>query len=598
MFGASHLGLLVTLAGALCGFAFAVPTAPSNITSTTPALSLEMFKRAVSAPYVFTAFTSASESNLYVYTSNDGTNFSLLKGPAYTPPTGLIRDPSVILHTDGKYYIAYTTDWTGTNFAIASSSNLVNWSLVATIPTSSSVITPVNTWAPEFFKDPRTGQLNIVVSLSTGSYGPFLPYVFTARDSTLKSWSGPVVMSGISNAGLGYIDTFPVFYNNQYHIFSKAESNDKKHIEHAVASSLTGPYSFVQTGDFAGWGQAEGGCVTVLPNGKFRLNTFPRTEHSADARKPGKYIYSDSSDLYTWSAYQTLPSLSGVLIAEMPFFWSSNDELSTPTRIEIEVQVETQVEVDYGHVGQVADTEPGSGSGEDRLSLDSYSHGSSQPHSAPLLHRPSTSTAVTSSLYHTSPYLKHSPWNSHTMSLPRSNYDPRRVCLNPCPNFTLGKHRRTVGVYLAGALFALANWTFLDAAVLSAHAKPRWGDEVPVHVTFVDWVPGICSLLGYLVINLIDKDRIRGEDGGFSDGDSRAVWRARVFLFIGFALMAGGLAGSVTVLILKYILPGYLPQFTYYGYANVSQSVALMLSAVVLWIAQNTSNEYEYNLTL
>jgi hypothetical protein len=43
-------------------------------------------------------------------------------------------------------------------------------------------------------------------------------------------------------------------------------------------------------------------------------------------------------------------------------------------------------------------------------------------------------------------------------------------------------------------------------------------------------------------VNLIDKDRVRGEE---SYGDPRAVWRARLFLFIGFALMAGGLAGSV-----------------------------------------------------
>ena len=65
---------------------------------------------------------------------------------------------------------------------------------------------------------------------------------------------------------------------------------------------------------------------------------------------------------------------------------------------------------------------------------------------------------------------------------------------------------------------------------------------VPVHVTFADWVPGICSLLGMLVVNLIDKDRVRGDEGF---GDARAVWRARLILFIGFALMAGGLAGSV-----------------------------------------------------
>ena len=53
-----------------------------------------------------------------------------------------------------------------------------------------------------------------------------------------------------------------------------------------------------------------------------------------------------------------------------------------------------------------------------------------------------------------------------------------------------------------------------------------------------------------------------------------------------------------TILVLKYILQNYPAQFTYYGYANVSQSLALMLSVVVLWIAHNTSSEYEYNLTL
>ncbi|KAJ7444628.1 hypothetical protein B0H11DRAFT_1747243 [Mycena galericulata] len=184
------------------------------------------------------------------------------------------------------------------------------------------------------------------------------------------------------------------------------------------------------------------------------------------------------------------------------------------------------------------------------------------------------------------------------MSLPRSNYDPRRVCLNPFPDIDFGKHRRTVGVYFAGGLFALANWFFLDACIVSAHAKAPWGlpdTSVTVHVTFVDWIPGLCSLLGFLVINLIDKDRIRGEEGF---GDSRAVWRARLFLFLGFALMAGGLAGSVTVLVLKYVIPDYSEQFKYYGYANVAQNVALMLSVVILWMAQNSSSEYEYNLTI
>ncbi|KAJ7835434.1 hypothetical protein B0H14DRAFT_3871053 [Mycena olivaceomarginata] len=170
------------------------------------------------------------------------------------------------------------------------------------------------------------------------------------------------------------------------------------------------------------------------------------------------------------------------------------------------------------------------------------------------------------------------------MSLPPSNYDPRRVCLNPFPDIDFGKHRRTVGVYAAVCLCKLAP-SSTPASSPPTQRRPGASPTPPYQSMshFVDWIPGICSLLGFLVINLIDKDRVRGED---SFGDSRAVWRARLFLFLGFALMAGGFAGSVTVL------------FKYYGYANVGQNVALMISVIVLWMAQNASSEYEYNLTL
>jgi hypothetical protein len=68
----------------------------------------------------------------------------------------------------------------------------------------------------------------------------------------------------------------------------------------------------------------------------------------------------------------------------------------------------------------------------------------------------------------------------------------------------------------------LANWTFLGAAILSAHAVPEHPTEpVPVQITSIDWVPGFCSLLGMLIINLIDKDRI--ESGGMTGCRKAAV---------------------------------------------------------------------------
>jgi hypothetical protein len=52
-----------------------------------------------------------------------------------------------------------------------------------------------------------------------------------------------------------------------------------------------------------------------------------------------------------------------------------------------------------------------------------------------------------------------------------------------------------------------------------------------------------------IIVNLIDKQRLMGDDdaGGGWDGSwgGGVAWRARLFLFVGFALMAGGLAGSI-----------------------------------------------------
>jgi hypothetical protein len=45
-----------------------------------------------------------------------------------------------------------------------------------------------------------------------------------------------------------YIDTFVVAKNGEYHAFAKNENNGKKHVEHAVAKNVEGPYEFVQTG--------------------------------------------------------------------------------------------------------------------------------------------------------------------------------------------------------------------------------------------------------------------------------------------------------------------------------------------------------------
>ena len=91
---------------------------------------------------------------------------------------------------------------------------------------------------------------------------------------------------------------------------------------------------------------------------------------------------------------------------------------------------------------------------------------------------------------------------------------------------------------MSGGLFSIGFFALLNAAVYSK-AVYR-GDH---NVTFVDWIPAICSSLGMLVINSIEKSRLSADNYSYSG--TGVAWKARVVLFMGFALMAGGLAGSV-----------------------------------------------------
>jgi hypothetical protein len=97
--------------------------------------------------------------------------------------------------------------------------------------------------------------------------------------------------------------------------------------------------------------------------------------------------------------------------------------------------------------------------------------------------------------------------------------------------------------------FSLAFYVMLDAAVWS---KSKNASDV--HVKFVDWLPLIFSSLGMLIINSVEKQRLSADS--FSYSGSGVAWKARVVLFLGFAMLAGGMAGGVTVFVLKFIVPG------------------------------------------
>ncbi|KAI5854939.1 hypothetical protein BZA05DRAFT_424894 [Tricharina praecox] len=163
----------------------------------------------------------------------------------------------------------------------------------------------------------------------------------------------------------------------------------------------------------------------------------------------------------------------------------------------------------------------------------------------------------------------------------------------PLPHLPSSLAFRTAGVYSAGALFSLGFFTFLDASVFSKTANGTSN----VHVTIVDWIPLLCSVLGMLVINSIEKARLSADSYSYSG--SGVAWKARLVLFMGFALIAGGLAGSVTVLVLKYVVPGHPWPTMWFGVANAVSNALVMASCCVLWVSQNIEDSaYSYNLSL
>ncbi|CUM64672.1 uncharacterized protein PRCAT00002281001 [Priceomyces carsonii] len=153
---------------------------------------------------------------------------------------------------------------------------------------------------------------------------------------------------------------------------------------------------------------------------------------------------------------------------------------------------------------------------------------------------------------------------------------------------------RSFGVYLAGALYAIGFWSIIDASIYSKTVNASI-----VHITFVDWIPFICSTLGMLIVNSIEKANLFNDTSNsfLSNGNSNA-WAARVILFFGFSLLAGGLAGSFMVFILKFLLKHYQFPTLGMGVSNIVCNVCIMFSCIVLWLSQNIEDEYSYSLAL
>jgi hypothetical protein len=248
-------------------------------------------------PLIYATFKGdgAADQELWIYQStNGGTGYSVLYDTNFRGPTGVLRDPSIIKQ-GSTYYVAYTVQsWTtnSTYFTIAASTDLRTWTNIARV--DSGIADTRFTWAPEFSIEDGTVRVIASVSQTTCPSDCFKPYVYTAQNSGLTSWSGPTVMGGITG---NHIDTFLVKSGSTYHAFTKAGNAN---IELWTSTSLTSGYAKrkdLYSGNF------EGQSLVRMDDGAWRMY--------ADRYTNGGIYTATSSDLVNWSALSGPITCSG-----------------------------------------------------------------------------------------------------------------------------------------------------------------------------------------------------------------------------------------------------------------------------------------------
>jgi len=285
-------------------------------------MALQMAEVASAAPapvYIFATFTGdgTEDMKLRTYTSTDAINYSLYSITGYGGPTGALRDPSIMKHTDGKYYMVFTAPpykkpYAYQNFVgLAWSADLQTWHTMPNISTIGIPGVKVS-WAPEWVVD-GSGVPKFIVNCSSAN-SDLRPYLYTATNRELTRWSEPV------DIGIGamHLDTQVLKVGDTWHCFTKSKS-----LKHATGPSITGPWTWLP--DRPDWKNLEGPCAVQLTDGSWMMCVDPMYDVAQ---------YMTSPDINTWSPLIYWPGMSivkhGTVIRDDAFNLPPGGVTATP----------------------------------------------------------------------------------------------------------------------------------------------------------------------------------------------------------------------------------------------------------------------------
>lgn len=242
-----------------------------------------------------------SDNLTYLMGSSDGKAFGLVKRTnLYTPASLKQRDPSLIRHA-GRYWIAHTLGElpsTGSDkFQVLVSDDLLTWTAVVQVDCS-SITGSTLIWAPEWFVD-DDGSVTVFVAANPGGGASHTLYRTAPTNAGMTTWSTPtaVTVTGKSNV----IDGFVVKKGSTYYLWYKDDTT--AYIEYASSSTLAGPYTVLQSGNWAGWGSSvEAPCLVKVDATRWRLYMNQNSGYTSI-----KVDYSESTDDWaTWSTRATV----------------------------------------------------------------------------------------------------------------------------------------------------------------------------------------------------------------------------------------------------------------------------------------------------
>jgi hypothetical protein len=267
--------------------------------------------------YLFANFTynSVEGEKLNLFYSGDGkTTAGHGPNPVYAPVTGL-RDPSILKIGD-TWYMAYGyADPTQKKFAIAASTDLMNWAPVAEINvTAATGLTRV--WAPELTVN-DDGEVYVFFTNVVNEGTEHEAWYVHATNDTLSTWSAPLKLTWTLEP-LRVMD--PIFQKVGATWFMFY--GDNTNICRATAPALLGPWTSDRSGDWAGWGaNKEAPSLVRVSDSLWRLYMDRYEGVSPDWTYPG-YAYAESADLNTWTGLAAItngPDAQGIALRHGSF---------------------------------------------------------------------------------------------------------------------------------------------------------------------------------------------------------------------------------------------------------------------------------------